>query len=176
MGVTPGVEIRRSDRRRRTVSARFEAGRIVVMVPAGLDARAEGELVDRMVRRLTVRKSRAVASDDQLMARAAQLSRTYLDGRAQPSSVRYVSNQTTRWASVTLRTGAVRVSQRMVGMPTWVLDAVLLHELAHLLEPSHGPAFQRLVTQYPRHAEAQAYLAGAAFGMRLEADPDDTTE
>ena len=42
--------------------------------------------------------------------------------------------------SCTPAEGSIRVSDKVRGMPGWVLDYVLLHELAHLIEPGHGPA------------------------------------
>ena len=71
-------------------------------------------------------------------ARAAHLSAAYLGGRAQPASVRWVSNQESRWGSCTPAEGSIRISDKVRGMPGWVLDYVLLHELAHLIEPGHG--------------------------------------
>ncbi len=52
-------------------------------------------------------------------------------------------------------------------MPEWVLDAVIVHELAHLLEASHSAAFKALCERYPRHAEAEAYLLGFEHGGTL---------
>jgi predicted metal-dependent hydrolase len=59
------------------------------------------------------------------------------------------------------------------GVPPWVLDYVLLHELAHLLEPGHGPAFWALLESYPRTERARGYLEGlsAARELGMESDP-----
>lgn len=101
------------------------------------------------------------------MARAARLSERYLDGAASPRSVRWVENQRARWGSCTPEDGSIRLSHRLQGMPTWVVDYVLLHELAHLIVADHGPEFWRLLARYPRTERARGYLegAGAAAGL-----------
>lgn len=57
-------------------------------------------------------------------------------------------------------------------MPGWVVDYVLLHELAHLLQPGHGPQFWQLLEGYPRLERARGYLQGvsAASGLDLSDD------
>ena len=63
--------------------------------------------------------------------------------------MRWVDNMTTRWASCTTSTGEIRLSDRLQTMPAWVVDYVLLHELAHLIEPSHNKRFWHWVDRYP---------------------------
>lgn len=156
------VEVRRSRRRRRTVSARWEGRRIVVLAPAGMRAAEEEHLVTTLVARL--KRRRIATSDEDLMTRAGQLSERYLCGLARPASVRWVGNQRSRWGSCTPAEGAIRVTDRLHGQPPWVIDYVLLHELAHLLEPGHGPAFWALVRRYERHERARGFLDGLEAG------------
>ncbi len=169
----PEVEIRRSSRRRRTVSAYREGGRIVVLVPAHLPAGEEARLVSDMVTKVQRSAARRTAAgQDDLSGRAGRLSRRYLGGLAKPSSVRWVTNQRTRWGSCTPSRGTIRVSSRLIGMPDWVIDYVLLHELAHLLQPDHSRAFWDLLGGYERLAEAKVFLDGVAFGAGLPADDE----
>lgn len=163
-GSRPQVEIRPSSRRRKTATAFYETGRIVVLVPARLSASQQQELADRLVGKLLRRAPRSAASDDALGVRAASLGDRYLDG-VRPRSVRWSPNQHRRWGSCTPSTGEIRISSRLQIVPEWVLDSVLVHELAHLLEASHSPRFRELAARYPRLGEADAYLLGYSLGM-----------
>lgn len=167
------VEVRRSRRRRRTVSAYEDAGRVVVLLPASFTKAQEREWVDRMVARLAARRRRQPPSDEALLTRAGELSRRYLDGDC-PVSVRWVSNQRTRWGSCTPSDRTIRLSDRLADMPTWVVDYVLLHELAHLKVPDHSARFWRLLEAYPRTERARGYLEGVAAAAGLNIGEDES--
>lgn len=157
------VEIRRSARRKRTVTARVEGDRIVVLMPAGLSAEQEQRHVTALVEKLRKGHQRRRLKGEDLTARAGRLSREYLDGRAVPTEVKWVTNQKARWGSCSPDTGRIRISSMLDGMPGWVIDAVLVHELSHLLVANHGPRFQEVVRRYPRYAEASAFLDGVSW-------------
>lgn len=164
----PAVEVRRSARRRRTVSAYRDGDRIVVLIPARFTKAEEQEWVGRMVARVVgTRARRSGRGDTELTRRAAELSDRYLGGRARPSSVRWVPVMRTRWASCTPADGTIRLSGALRDLPTWVQDYVLLHELAHLLEAGHGPRFWRLLEGYPRTERARGYLDGVSAAAHL---------
>jgi hypothetical protein len=164
----PDVEVRRSKRRRRTVSAYREGDRIVVLIPASLSRRQEAEWVETMVARVERAEARRRPTDDDLMRRADALGRTWLEGRPAPLSVRWVDNQRSRWGSCTPADRTIRLSRRMQGMPDWVVDYVLVHELAHLIEPGHNATFWSWVGRYPHAERAKAWLDGYSAGARLE--------
>ena len=170
-GVDHEVEVRRSRRRVRTVTAWREDGRTVVAIPARFTRAQEAEWVRRMLLRLATQERRRRPSDDELVSRAAELSARYLQGRAVPTSVRWSSNQGRRWGSCTPSDGSIRISDRVRGMPRWVLDYVLLHELTHLLHPGHGPEFWAELDAYPRTQRARGFLEG--YSYREERGPQD---
>jgi predicted metal-dependent hydrolase len=170
------VEVRRSPRRRRTVSAYREGDRIVVLIPARMSRAQEAEWVETMVARVEKAEARRRPGDDDLMRRATALSRAWLDGRAEPLSVRWVDNQRSRWGSCTPADRTIRLSRRLQDMPAWVIDYVLVHELVHLLEAGHNPRFWALVAGYPRAEQAKAWLDGYSAGARLEGPADDAAD
>jgi predicted metal-dependent hydrolase len=168
----PAVEVRRSARRRRTVSAYRDGDVTVVLIPARFSKAEERRWVAEMIARLQAREARRQRgprrSDEALLARARQLSTTVLGGAVRPTSVRWVTNMASRWGSCTPSDGTIRVSERLRDMPGWVLDYVLVHELAHLLVPGHGADFWELVGRYPRSERARGYLEGVAAAAHLD--------
>jgi Protein of unknown function DUF45 len=160
----PPIEIRTSKRRRKTATAYWSDESIVVVLPAHVRGTAKTELVDWLVARVLANRPRSRASDEVLAERARVLADRYVPG-ARWTSVRWVTNQEKRWGSCTAETGEVRLSHRLRGVPDWVLDAVLVHELAHLVHPDHSAAFHALADRYPRQAEASVFLDGFALGL-----------
>ncbi|MDN5895380.1 MAG: M48 family metallopeptidase [Nocardioides sp.] len=168
----PEIEVRRSKRRRRTVSAYRDGAKVVVLIPASMSRVQEAEWVEKMVARLDRQDQRRKPSDEQLMKRAMALSDNYFGGLAQPESVRWVDNQTSRWGSCTPGDKSIRVSSRIKGMPGWVVDYVLVHELAHLLEPGHDEQFWGWVERYPKSEKARGYLLGYSAAADMEPPTD----
>jgi predicted metal-dependent hydrolase len=169
-GRKPVVEVRRSQRRRRTVSAYRDGGRVVVLIPDQFSRAEETEWVDRMLARLAAREQRTRRTDRELAQRARRLIERYLPEHskiAAPSSVRWVHNQNGRWGSCTPADGTIRISHRIQEMPDWVIDYVLLHELTHLVVPSHSARFWDLVGRYPKAERARGYLEGVSAAAGL---------
>lgn len=169
----PTIEVRRSTRRRRTVSAYRDGMRIIVLIPATMTRAEEADWVARMVERLGRKANRAKRSDEDLLARAHQLNRELFEGRAPASSVGWVTNQQTRWGSCTPSDRSIRLSHRLRTMPTWVQDYVLVHELAHLLVSGHDADFWALVDRYAQAERAKGFLSGWAAAQALPEDPLD---
>jgi predicted metal-dependent hydrolase len=170
----PEVEVRRSKRRRRTVSAYRDGDRIIVLIPASMSKRDEAKWVTDMVARVERAERRKRPSDDELLKRAQVLSDQYLGGLATPESVRWVDNQNARWGSCTPGDRSIRLSTRLQGMPRWVVDYVLVHELAHLIEPGHDDRFWGWVNHYPRAERARGYLLGWSAAADVEPPSSET--
>ncbi|MEU6132413.1 M48 family metallopeptidase [Saccharopolyspora sp. NPDC047091] len=176
----PQVEVRRSKRRRQTVSAYRDGDKVVVLLPARMSRAEEkkwvAEMLSRLQRSETRRRSPARDSDAALAERSRELSEQYLDGRAEPRSIRWVPPMRTRWASCTPSTRHIRISERLRDVPSWVLDYVLVHELAHLLVPGHGDDFWKWVNRYPKTERAVGYLEGlsaaANLGLTMDGEPE----
>jgi predicted metal-dependent hydrolase len=153
----PEIRIVASPNRRRTVSARVVEGVLELRVPASMPVAERQEWAERMRARLERRLRRGRPTDAMLEERARALNSRYFDGRLSWSSIAY-AEQSSRWGSCTFAAGVIRISTRAAGLPAWVLDYLLVHELAHLEVPHHGPRFWALVERYPYTERARGYL------------------
>jgi predicted metal-dependent hydrolase len=160
------VEVVRSARRRKTVQAREVGGVLRVSIPAGMTAADEARWVAEMVRRM---ERRAATDEIDLTARAQALAERYSLPR--PRGIRWVDNQEWRWGSCTPSDRTIRISSRLVGEPGWVLDYVIIHELAHLTVPRHDARFWALVRRYPRAERAHGFLMARGLDPSLEEEP-----
>lgn len=151
------VQVVRSERRHKTVQARVVDGVLRVAIPAGMSSVEEEHWVVEMQRRVM---NRADSRHPDLVARASRLAGRF--GLPHPASIEWSARQTTRWGSASIASRKIRISERLVDYPRWVLDYVIVHELAHLKEANHSPAFWRLVRQYPQAERAQGYLIAKA--------------
>jgi predicted metal-dependent hydrolase len=147
------VEVVRSKRRRKTVSAHLDGDIVRVSMPAWMSKADEERYVVELVGRLE-RRERRDRTD--VEARAATLARRYDLPRA--AAVRWMPNRKSQWASCTVATGEIHVSERVAEFPAWVLDYVLVHELAHLTEPNHSSRFWAIVNRYPKAERARGFL------------------
>lgn len=157
------VRVIRSSRRTRNIHARWNDGMIEVSVPMRLTKAQVTASVERMVVRLQARAEARHDSDPELHLRARQLAATWLGGSVEPTEVVWSTRQMHSWGSCTSVTGRIRISAKVKPMPQWVQDGVIIHELAHLKYPHHGPEFWAFAGQYPRLAESKAYLDGVTF-------------
>lgn len=153
------VDVVRSKRRKRTAQAYVSEGRLRIMVPYGLAPAEEARLVESLIARVN-RKVSSTQVD--LNQRARHLARKY--GLSTPGSIEWSDRQMRRWGSCSTAEGSIRISNRLASMPGWVLDSVIIHELAHLEEPNHGPEFEALVGRYELAERAKGYLIAKGEG------------
>ena len=147
------VEVVRSSRRRKTVEAWEVGGVLRVSIPARMSRAEEQHWVSEMVRRFERRRS---SDHIDLRSRVAALARRY--ELPHPRSVEWSDRQRSLWGSCTPELRSIRLSSRLAREPGWVLDYVIVHELAHLADATHGPQFWALVNRYPRTERARGWL------------------
>lgn len=151
------VEVIRSPRRHKTVQARVVDGVLRIAIPATMSVADE----QRHVRDMTERMLRRQATTDiDLPELAGRLSARY--GLPAAVEVEWSDRQQLRWGSCTPASRRIRISTRVAAFPPWVLEYVVIHELAHLAEANHSPAFWELVDRYPRAERARGYLIAKA--------------
>lgn len=156
------VKVIRSERRKKSSAARFVDGVIEVRIPSWMSAEQEREQVESLRTKIEQKLAIQQAPVD-LAARARKLAVVY--DLPVPQEIKWVTNQVHRWASCSYNEGVIRVSSRLAGVPDWVLDYVILHELTHLVEANHGPAFHRLMDRYPKVERAEGFLEAMSLGF-----------
>ena len=138
----------------------------LVAEPGRRAARLEGETVvaggegDAFARRV-LRLLRAEALAD---LRAATARHVAALGKPIPTVA--VADARTRWGSCTPGRGTIRYSWRLILSPPPVLDYVAAHEVAHLAEANHSPAFWAVVARLygdPKPARTWLKAHGAAL-------------
>lgn len=165
------IEIIRSDRRRKSVSAELKSGILVVRAPAAMGDAELAPIIENLQERLQKRLRPLPQTDADLEKVAHHLNRQYFGGHLRWQSIRYVTNQAKRFGSCTPSKGIIRISDRLAAMPNWVRDYVVVHELAHLLEANHGPRFWKLVNRYPLTERARGYLMAVGLEEDSEQQP-----
>ncbi len=166
----PDVIVRTSTRRRKTATAYWENGRILVVMPSHVPPADRAQLIDWLVARVLHKRPGAAATDEALASRASVLADRYVDG-VRPASIRWVTNQERRWGSCSTHTGEIRLSHRLRAVPDWVLDATIVHELAHLLHADHSAEFHAVANRHPRQRDARLFLEGYSLGLQTQPDP-----
>ena len=153
------IKIIRSARRKKTVSARLVNGKIEVRAPAVISERDLQPIIDNLRKRLQEQqRKRQLNETGDLQRRAQELNQRYFHGELKIRKIEYVTNQEKRLGSCTASRGTIRISHRMAELPKWVVDYILVHEIAHLKEPNHSRKFWALVNRYPLAERARGYL------------------
>lgn len=125
-----------------------------VRVPARMPEKQAQELARELLEKVQAKAAPVVDLEET----ARRLNRTVLDGKAEWTSISWVTNQNSRWGSCTPARGTIRISHRLQKVPQYVLDAVVVHELVHTFVPNHGPEFYRWAQKVPHAERAHGYL------------------
>lgn len=153
------IKIIRSVRRKKTVSAKLVNGVLEVRAPAGISDKELQRIIDNFQKRLqNSQRKRQLNKTSDLAHRAQELNQRYFNGELRIKKIEYVTNQEKRFGSCTTTSGIIRISDRLARLPKWVVDYVLIHEMAHLKVPNHSREFWALVDRYPLAERARGYL------------------
>ncbi|MBI4744674.1 MAG: M48 family metallopeptidase [Actinobacteria bacterium] len=151
-----------SQRRKKTVEVKIIDGAFCFYFPAGISAKQEKECIDKLISRANKSKHKKSQkeTDRELKERADRLNNLYFKGSLAISSIKYVDNQKHRNGSCSPLLKTIRISDKVAKMPKWVLDYVIVHELAHLIEPNHSRRFWEIVNRYKYAERARGFLMG----------------
>ena len=156
----------RSKQRKKTVEAKFVRDKLFIYLPEGMNKSEEKKWIDKMIKwNERVKNKKKLGNDSQLFKRAEILNKKYFNGKLE-FSIKFVSNQKSKFGSCAIRKKSIRISDRLTEMPQWVQDYVIVHELAHILYPNHSKKFWEKVNNYKYAERARGFLM--AVGMLVD--------
>jgi predicted metal-dependent hydrolase len=159
------VKVIRSRRRRRTISARLVKDQLLVSAPLAIPQEHLDKIIaDFKVKFEKKRIKRELDLKQNLLDIARKLNERYFQNKLRISSIEYVTGQSSKFGCCNFRDASIRISHKVGLMPEWVRDYVLVHEMAHLVEPNHSSAFWELVSRYKLAERARGYLMAVGMG------------
>ncbi|MFA6549391.1 MAG: M48 family metallopeptidase [Candidatus Margulisiibacteriota bacterium] len=168
------TQIIRSTTRKKTISAQIKDNTFIVYAPVNFPEKELEKIIEKLrVRLVKKQKKRELNTNIDLNAIAARLNREYFGGMVKIVSIEYSINQNSVFGICNYRTRTIRISHRLSAMPEWVRDYVIVHEMAHILEPNHSPDFWNLVYRYKLAERARGYLIAKSNSSD---SPDDLAE
>ncbi|MFM1909457.1 MAG: hypothetical protein RLZZ545_155 [Actinomycetota bacterium] len=172
----PGIEegeilVIRSTRRKKSISAYRQGGRIVISIPARLSKADERAIVPEMIAKIRSQEAARTPGEEDLAARIdGLLTRLAPEITERPISVSWRAMRE-RWGSCTSADLTIRISDRLKMAPEYALDYVLFHEAIHLRHGDHGEAFTQMLSRFEDSELASAYLDGYEAAERALLPP-----
>jgi len=163
-GFSPPIRIVATRRRRRTVSAKLTAGVLELQVPDWMSQAERDRWAENMRLRMERKLLRRAPTDERLSMRASMLNDRLFNGRLRWNSISWC-DMAGRWGDCAVATGEIRIARRAIGLPEWVIDYLLVHEMSHLEHGDHGPAFKQMVSGYTLTERAKGYLMAIDHGV-----------
>lgn len=162
------VKIIRSRRRRRTVSARLVEDTLLVNAPLMFS----GPHLDKIISGFKVKFEQKKLKDElarkqSLCDISSRLNEKYFDNQLKINSIEYVTGQSRRFGCCNYNSGNIRISHKIGLIPAWVRDYVVIHEMAHLIEPNHSRAFWDIVSRYKLAERARGFLIGSGWCKKI---------
>ncbi|MFH1644912.1 MAG: M48 family metallopeptidase [Candidatus Omnitrophota bacterium] len=153
------IRIVRSRRRKKTMSARLEQNAMVVYSPCHISDKELSSAIERFKRLFAKRAMKKKLSEaEELDDIFKRLNREFFNGKLKAEAIKYSPNQNRIYGCCDFRKKKIRVSYRIAKMPKWVKEYVIIHEMAHLVEPNHSKRFWAIVNQYKFAERARGFL------------------
>ena len=165
------VEVKRSKRRKRTISARLDGDIMYVYAPVDTPEKELHKIIENFKKRFARRNlKRELNKERNLREVFSELNKIYFDGKIKIKSIEYVTNQQKICGSCNYKKKTIRISHCLAHMPEWVRDYVIIHEMAHILEPNHSKAFWDIVYRYKLVERARGFLIAKGMEDNQELD------
>jgi predicted metal-dependent hydrolase len=161
-GVTLTLVVER--KRVKNINARLRETTLSVSAPLNTPQSTLDKVIPDLARRLLRRvHARQVNAEGDALALARRVAARFAN-KPEVAEVLFVTTQEARWGSYSPATRTIRLHAALRRMPRWVLEAVVAHELAHVVHQNHSPAFWKLLRRVcPDTDRARAFLAGVSW-------------
>lgn len=125
---------------------RHDHDRLIMTVPPDANQRARAKVMDAFYR-------------EQLHAAVPEAIARWAARLGVACERYYLQRMTTKWGSCNPRAQTIRLNTELAKKPRHLLEYVVAHELAHLIEAGHGPRFVAVLDEhFPTWREARAEL------------------
>lgn len=146
------------------MSARLVEDTLMVSAPLALSTARLEKIITGFKEKFERKKIKdELEKAEGLYAIARRLNAKYFANRLKINSIEYVTDQNSKFGCCNYKQGNIRISHRIGLMPNWVRDYVIIHEMAHLLEPNHSRAFWDIVSRYRLAERARGFLMAAGM-------------
>lgn len=156
------IKVIKSRRRWKTASARVKDGTLEIRLPAWILPTEAQKIINKFTHSFEKRKKPKIPSDAELKILADKLNQQYFQGELKYRAICWSKNQNSLHGSCSIKNSTIRISNKLKTVPKWVLKAIIVHELTHLLVPNHSKKFWAIANRYPLMERARGYLL--AFG------------
>ncbi len=161
------IKVIRSPDRKKTIQAKMVGETLVVYLPLGMHREEERKLIEKMKQKIEKKRLKSqINKNDYLKKRFDELNIKHFQQKLKVNSIEFVTNQERKRGSCTPANGTIRISHKLLDMPRWVLDYVIMHEMTHLVHPNHSKDFWVKVGEYKYTERARGFLM--AKGMEEE--------
>lgn len=161
-GVT--LALRVSRKKVKNINVRLVGTELRVSAPRWVSENELHDAIQSLARRLVRReRARKVNTEHDALELARRVARKFPD-RPEIMAARFSTGQISRWGSYSTRTRTIQLNAALRPMPSWVLEAVVAHELAHIRHPDHSVAFWNLLRRVcPETDRARYFLEGVSW-------------
>ena len=158
------IVIQRSKRRKKTLQAVLRDNTVKILAPSTTSDAEIKKFLDKFLKKLEL-KDIILNNDKELLSRANKLKKKFIPD-APDFTIVFQESLKRTWGKCFTNQRKIVINPVLGTYPKWVLDFVIVHELAHLLIPNHGKEFRSLVNRFKLKERAVGFLM--AKGMKEE--------
>ncbi|MBU4485970.1 MAG: M48 family metallopeptidase [Candidatus Delongbacteria bacterium] len=157
------ILIIKSKARKKTVQAKLVGDRTIkVLAPYRVGAEYLDDFIVKSVKKLSS-KGKISDTNEFLYKRAEMLRKKFIP-EAPDFEIGYSNSLRTTWGKCFISDKNIVLNTKLKNYPLWVVDLVIIHEIAHLIFHNHGKGFRSIVSRYKLKERATGYLL--AKGMK----------